>query len=144
MVRPEILSRKLSHLHLYLDELGRHRDVSLVEYRDEGGPRREVERLLQLIVEVAADINTHVVTESRGVPPKDYRQSFKMAATVGLITPELAEALMPAAGLRNAIVHDYADVDDKRVHAAIPMALADFSKYAAQVVSWLDARPVPE
>jgi len=126
---------------MYLQELDRHKDVTIVSYRAEGGPRREIERLLQLIVEVAVDINTHLATESEGVPPKDYRHSFKAAATAGVITPELAEALMPAAGLRNALVHDYAEVDDKRVHAAIRLALAGFRDYSAQVVSWLDSNP---
>ena len=139
MVRPEIVNRKLSHLRMYLQELERHKDVSLVSYQAKGGPRREIERLLQLIVEVAVDINTHLITESEGLPPTDYRQSFKGAARAGVITQELAETLMPAAGLRNALVHDYAEVDDKRVHAAIPLALAGFRDYSTQVVSWLDS-----
>ena len=69
MVRPEVVRRKLAQLHGYLDELGVHRDITLDQYVRRGGPRREVERLLQLIVEVAVDINAHVVTELEGKPP---------------------------------------------------------------------------
>ncbi|MGI8425176.1 MAG: type VII toxin-antitoxin system HepT family RNase toxin [Actinomycetota bacterium] len=141
MVRPEIVRRKLRHLHLYLQELERHRGVTISGYRSSPGPRREIERLIQLLVEVAVDINTHLVTESAGVPPKDYRESFKSVAQAGVITHELAEKLMPSAGLRNALVHDYADVDDKRVHAAIPLALDGFGAYANEVLSWLEPRP---
>ncbi len=69
MVRPEIVRRKLSHLDGYLDELERYRDVDLEMYLAASGPRRAVERLIQLIVETAADVNVHVPTELEGRPP---------------------------------------------------------------------------
>lgn len=140
MVRPEIVRRKVGHLHRYLDELERHRDVSFASYVAPGGPRREIERLLQLVVEVVVDVNTHVATETEGVPPADYRDSFRAAARCGIIQAELAEELMPAAGLRNALVHQYAEVDDRRVHAAIRPALDGFRSYASAVLGWLDER----
>lgn len=138
MVRTEIVRRKLSHLDGYLRELAAYREVTLDAYLAPGGPRRAVERLIQLIVETAADINVHVVTELEGTPPGDYRGSFLAAARVGLLPAELAERLAPAAGLRNALVHDYADVDDARVHAAIPLVLDGFREYARSVQAWLE------
>ncbi|HXF73416.1 MAG TPA: DUF86 domain-containing protein [Actinomycetota bacterium] len=138
MVRPEIVRRKLSHLDGYLDELERYRDVDLETYLAAGGPRRAVERLIQLIVETAADINVHVATELEGRPPSDYRASFHAAARIGLIPPALAERLAPSAGLRNALVHEYATIDDARVHASIPLVLDGFREYARSVVAWVD------
>jgi uncharacterized protein YutE (UPF0331/DUF86 family) len=140
MVRPEIVRRKLSHLTGYLDELATYRDVTFDEYVARGGPRRAVERLVQLVVEAAIDINVHVATELEGRPPSDYRTSFAAAARVGLIDPALAERLAPAAGLRNALVHDYVEIDDARVHAAVPAVLDGFGDYARAVRAWLTTR----
>jgi uncharacterized protein YutE (UPF0331/DUF86 family) len=38
-------------------------------------------------------------------------------------------------------VHDYADIDDARVHAAIPLVLDGFREYARAVQAWLDRQP---
>lgn len=141
MVRTEVVRRKLAHLARYLDELQTHRGVSLEDYLANAGVRRAIERLIQLIVEAAVDINVHVATELEGTPPADYRSSFLAAARVGLLPAELAERLAPAAGLRNALVHDYTDLDDARVHAAIPLVLEGFDGYARAVQAWLDRRP---
>jgi uncharacterized protein YutE (UPF0331/DUF86 family) len=138
MVRPEIVRRKLSHLDAYLAELEPFRGVGLEAYVAPGGPRRAVERLIQLVVEAAADINLHVASELEGRPPTDYRESFHAAARVGLIPVGLAERLAPAAGLRNALVHEYATIDDARVHASIPLVLDGFREYVRAVVAWLE------
>jgi uncharacterized protein YutE (UPF0331/DUF86 family) len=43
---------------------------------------------------------------------------------------DLAQRLIPAAGLRNRLVHDYEAIDPSRVHAALPIALRDLSELA--------------
>lgn len=139
MVRQELVRQKLTLLDGYLRELKRHRTVTADQYAEPGGPRREIERLLQLIVEVASDVNTHIAAEE-GSPPASYHDSFLAAARVGAIPADLAGRLAPSAGLRNAIVHGYGSLDDARVLAAVPVALDDFSKFIAAVVRWLDER----
>ena len=87
------------------------------------------------------DINLHVATEIEGRPPADYRESFRAAARIGLIPPTLAGGLAPSSGLRNVLVHGYANIDDARVHAAIPLVLDGFREYARAVLDWLDRQP---
>jgi hypothetical protein len=43
------------------------------------------------------------------------------------------------AGFRNVLVHEYADVDLKRVHAGL-QRLGDFDMFVADVERWLQAR----
>ena len=141
MVRPEIVRRKLLHLDGYLGELEPYREITLDAYLALGGPRRAIERIVQLVIETAVDINLHVATEIEGRPPADYRESFRAAARIGLIPPALAGGLAPSSGLRNVLVHGYANIDDARVHAAIPLVLDGFREYAGAVLDWLDRRP---
>lgn len=144
MVRPEVVRRKLSHLHGYLQELERHRAITYEQYLALGGPRREVERLLQLLVEAAVDINVHLVTELGGAPPGDYHSSFLDAARQGVLPAELASRLAPAAGLRNVLVHEYGDIDDAQVHGSIPRALDGWAEYARALESWLTSYEAQE
>lgn len=100
MVRPDLIRHKLGMLHRYLRELEVHRGISLEQYLTGGDRLRAIERLLQLIVEAAADINTHIVTEVEGAPPTDYRDSFEAMIRCGVIPGDLGGRLKPSAGLR--------------------------------------------
>ena len=54
----------------------------------------------------------------------------------------LANALAPAAGLRNRLVHEYDVIDDAIVLAAVHLARRDFAAYVAAVEAYLTARGV--
>lgn len=140
MVKPDLIRHKLAMLHRYLRELEAHREITLEQYLEAGDRLRAIERLLQLIVEAAVDINTHIVTEMEGLPPTDYTDSFQAAVRCGFIPAELGELLKPSAGLRNALVHEYGGIDDQRVHASIVLALDGFIRYQQSLTAWLSTR----
>jgi len=64
MVRPLMIERKLEALGTYLDELSALVPEDLRAYRGDRLRRRAAERMLQLVITVAIDINTHVAAES--------------------------------------------------------------------------------
>ena len=91
-----------------------------------------------MIVECASDINTHVILESGERPPENYSSSFIKAAEVKLINNELANKLKGSGGMRNIIVHEYMEIDDKKVYEVIPTAISDYKEYIRQVYDFLD------
>ncbi len=129
MVDKEVLQRKLTKLKDYLTELKLHSDISWEEYRDNSLYRRSVERLIQLIVDVAVDINTHCIVDSGGSPPSDSYQSFLKGAEIGLYPIEFAEQIAPSTGERNIIVHEYEDINDRLVYESISDVLHWYSEY---------------
>lgn len=121
----EVLLRKLARLRTYLEDLRPHRGRSPGELADDP---YEVERLLELLVQVAVDIVTHELAEG-GVVPESYRIAFLEAGRAGLIPEELAASLADAAGLRNVLVHLYEDIDYEIVAESVARALADFTRF---------------
>jgi uncharacterized protein YutE (UPF0331/DUF86 family) len=95
MVNKELVRRKLSKLILYLNELSGVKDYSLQDYLDNYFIKRTTERLLQLIVEVATDINGHIIVDSGDPPPKDYFQSFILLSHLGVIDNVFAKKIAP-------------------------------------------------
>lgn len=128
-----LLKRKLVQLKGYLEELARGKPSSFLEYQKSSKERRNAERLLQLIVETASDINEYILVESGMAPPEDYRTSFTELSRLSVLDPEFALEISKAAGLRNRLVHDYADIDDKIVYDSIDSALQQFSMYITAV-----------
>lgn len=138
MIDIDLVRRKLSRLNMYLDRLKPVTELSFSEYSSDFYKKTSAERLIQLIVECASDINNHVILESGERPPEDYRSSFIRAAEVGLIDHELADRLKGSGGMRNIIVHEYMDVDDKKIYEILPTAISDFKEYISQVDDFLD------
>ena len=110
-----VLIRKLRHL----DEL-----LQLLE-AESGTP---LERYLQ-------DRRQQLLVQGCGTTPQSYADTFLQAGQQNLIPMDLAQNLVPAAGLRNRLVHDYEAIDPQRVHAAIPIALADLRALQSAVTA---------
>lgn len=119
---PEVLARKLGRLERYLNDLAGHRGRSPEEV---AADPYAVERLLELVVQVAVDILSHLLAD-RGLIPESYRATFELAGVHGLVDEALARRLARAAGLRNILVHLYEDIDYEIVAASIDAALQDF------------------
>lgn len=138
MIDADLVRRKLSRLNMYLERLSPIISKSLNEYLSEFYYKATAERLIQLIVECASDINNHVVVSKGQRPPEDYTSSFIRAAEAGLISRDLAERIKGSGGMRNIIVHEYMDIDDEKVYKTLPIALSDYKEYIKQVDAFLD------
>jgi uncharacterized protein YutE (UPF0331/DUF86 family) len=138
MIDSDLVRRKLARLNMYLDKLKPIADATFNEYMSDFYKKTSAERLIQLIVECASDINSHVVLESGQRPPEDYTSSFIRAAEVELINHELANKLKGSGGMRNIIVHEYLDIDDRKIYEILPIAISDYKEYIRQVDDFLD------
>ncbi len=138
MIDSDLVRRKLARLNMYLDKLKPIANYTFNEYISDFYKKTSTERLIQLIVECASDINSHVVLESGQRPPEDYTSSFIRAAEAGLITHELASKLKGSGGMRNIIVHEYMDINDRKIYEILPTAISDYKEYIRQVDDFLD------
>lgn len=141
--RHEVVERKLGALAGYLEELRPKSRLSLAAYRRSGTTRRAVERLLQLCTDAAADACAGLLVVAGRGPASNLRAQFAEAAALGAIPADLAERLLPVAGLRNRLVHDYEQLDDARVWSAARAVLRELPLFIASVTDYLarlDAR----
>jgi uncharacterized protein YutE (UPF0331/DUF86 family) len=120
-----------------LDQLERLAGLSAEELSARPIERAAAERLLQVVVDLAVDVNALLVRSLTGAAPTTGRASFESVGATGVIDRDLAGRLAPAAGLRNVLVHRYTDIDVKRVAAAATSALGDFREYVRQVARFV-------
>lgn len=138
MIDIDLIRRKLARLNMYLEKIKPLSERSLIEYKADFYLKSSAERLIQLIVEAATDINNHVVVETENRPPEDYSVSFIKASDAGLISRDLAENLKGSAGMRNILVHEYMEIDDEIVYNAIPLAIQHYKEYIKQVEGFIE------
>ncbi|WP_019853075.1 type VII toxin-antitoxin system HepT family RNase toxin [Actinopolyspora mortivallis] len=96
-----------------------------------------VERLTCRLVDLAADINTHISSVLLGRAPENYRDSFDLMERTRVLTAELVGRIKPSVGMRNAIVHEYIRINYDIVAAAVPLALDTYSEYRRQVAGFV-------
>jgi uncharacterized protein YutE (UPF0331/DUF86 family) len=83
---------------------------------------------LALAIEDCIDIAEHLVAEHGWSAPDSAAEAFRTLAEKKVVSPELAERMVQAAGMRNAILHEYDEIDWQRIHAALmdPSRLQEF------------------
>lgn len=86
----------------------------------------------------AGDRALHLLRAHGSPTPPDYYRSFTLLGQADLIPNELAEALAPSTGLRNRLVHEYDDLDDRIVLEAVAEVRRLFPEYARAVEELLD------
>lgn len=112
-------------------------DVDEARLAAEPLTRAAAERLIQVVVDLAFDVNGHLAVARLGRAPETGRQSFLDLATIGVLEAELADALAPCAGLRNVLIHHYVEVRLDIVAAAVGTVLDLFPDYVRAVARHL-------
>jgi uncharacterized protein YutE (UPF0331/DUF86 family) len=83
---------------------------------------------VQIVIDVACMVVSH---EDLG-HPKSYAECLRILGRSGRIDEALAERLARAVGLRNVLVHDYLDVNDRLVYESLEN-LDDLRAFARQI-----------
>lgn len=124
-VRPAVVLARLAHLGAVLAQLERLQKLTAGEWAREPLHLLAAERGLHVAAEAIFDIGHHVLA-GRGRPlPAAYREVIPALVAEGVLTPELGSQLAGLAGLRNILVHDYAEVDSSRIRELIASRLGD-------------------
>lgn len=136
-----VIRDKLTRLGSYLQELEPlGRQYSLADYCASGLVKHSAERLIELIVEAAVDINGLLVTLQGLPPPKDYYASFLEVGRLGVYPWPFGKQLAKTAGLRNRLAHEYETIKDPLVYRVVKTMPALYRRYMASVHRYLFRR----
>ena len=65
--------------------------------------------------------------------PADSKELFEILAGRKVLSVRLSRKLVPMAGFRNLLVHEYLEIDRHRVYAILGNDLGDFEKFIKAV-----------
>lgn len=134
---PEVIRRHLASLREALTNLRRHSGRTAGEMRADADLRWVIERGLQLCVQNALDIATHL-SAAAGLDAPDYATAIDRLAELSVLSAEFASRLRPIAGFRNVLVHGYLQVDLGILERVLNAGLADLEEFAAHVEAHLE------
>lgn len=138
MVDKVLLLRKLSELEEYLAQISEYSSVSFEEYSDDWKIQRIVERTLQIMIELCADIAGHIISDRKLRVPVTYADAFRILSETGLIRPDLGDVMEKMAKFRNIIVHQYGRIDAAIVIMILRQHLDDFFLFRCAILQTLN------
>ena len=137
MIDAALVGRKALLITRDLADLAPLARTPLADYLANARDELVAERLLERIIGRMIDINYHLLTETAHPPPADYYASFTELAALGVYDIELGRRIAACAGLRNRIVHEYDEVDPRKVHEALGTAIQDVSTYLRAIEDYV-------
>ena len=91
------------------------------------------ERYLQLAIQAVLDIGNHIVADMKLNLPSDNKELFDTLAKRKVLSVPLSKKLVSMAGFRNVLVHEYLEIDRRRVYEVLKDDLGDFEKFIKAV-----------
>jgi len=130
---PVLVGKRLAKLREYVGLLRRLRSRPREQFLEDPFVIGNVERYLQLAIQVVLDVSNHIVADNRLGAVEEYRDTIRLLGQSGYLPADLTQRLLPMAGLRNILVHDYLEVDRSKIHAILQNCLEDFEQFALQI-----------
>ena len=139
MIDKEMIKRKIVLIQNDLSELARFKDLTFDEISKNYDTHKIIERILELVINEAIDINQHLISESSlGKLPSDFKESFTILSQIGVFSTEFSEQIGKSAGLRNILVHQYRELNEEIFYNSIKQCLLEYTEYCKYILSYIN------
>lgn len=136
MTDRELVAKKLARIATCLHEL---RTIASVDrIRTDVREKRFVEHTLQIAIQSALDVASHIASDERLGEPETNRALFQLLVGANVMSGDLASRLAEMAGFRNVLVHGYDEVQVQIVEDVVRNHLGDLDEFIAVVKRHLD------
>jgi uncharacterized protein YutE (UPF0331/DUF86 family) len=138
MTDAELVEKKLAFIEDRVEELRRlaHPDQIHHDVREE----RFVAHTLQIAIQAALDVASHIVSDERLGEPESNYQLFELLAKHGWLNAQDASPMRAIVGFRNILVHGYQAVDLDIMRDVVENHLEDLLTFASAIRDRLPER----
>ena len=137
MVDKALILRKLAELEEYLGQVKEYASITVDRYSKDWKAQRIVERTLQMMIEICADVAGHIISDKGYRVPATYADTFRVLYENDILKKDLFGTMEKMGKFRNIIVHHYDKVDTEIVIGILRNDLNDFSAYRNAIITIL-------
>lgn len=138
MTDAELIAKKLAEIETYVQELRTLADFE--KLRTDLKEQRFIALTLQLAIQAALDVSSHIISDDRLGEPRTNRELFMLLERHGWVSAALASHLRDMVGFRNVLVHGYDRLDLSIVEDVLKNRLPDLEAFVAAIRERLSVR----
>ena len=144
MLEEEFINRKINLIREDLGKLEHLRGLTIDEIAKDWLKYSALKNVLMEIIGRGIDINEHLILELMEKPeveaPRSYRETFLALAKLKILPENFARQIAKSAGFRNAVVHDYNEIDRYIIYRKVDDIIEEYGKYCGYVLDFLEKR----
>lgn len=142
MINKNFVIEKVNLMTAGLEQLAGFSKMTLVEIAGDYIKYSALKNILMETIGRAIDINEYLITQladPKIEAPKTYRDGFLAMGKFGILPPDFAQEIAKSAGFRNAIVHEYNNLDKSGVYETVGQAIDQYNKYCELVMRYINS-----
>ncbi len=142
MINKNFVVEKIKLISQGLEQLKSFENMTFAEVAGDYIKYSALKNILMETIGRAIDINEHLINASgKNLDvPITYRTTFLAMEQIGVLPPEFAREVAKSAGFRNAIVHEYNNLDKSAVYKTVGQAIGQYKLYCDYIMKYLDGR----
>jgi uncharacterized protein YutE (UPF0331/DUF86 family) len=133
----ELLEKKLAFIDTCVRELRQLGRPERIEH--DIREQRFIAHTLQIAIQAALDIASHIVSDRRLGEPRTNQELFALLQQDYWLSPELTQTMHQMVGFRNIVVHGYQSVDPRIMRDIVEHRLDDLLAFMTAIKSRLVA-----
>lgn len=141
MIDKYLINEKISLILRDLDTVRAFQNMTFDEVAKDQIKYAALKNFLMEIIGRGIDINEHLIArlfESKVEAPKDYKTTFLILKDLNILPKDFAEEISKSAGFRNAIVHEYNNLNKGIVYKTVGEAIDQYAKYCEYILEFLE------
>ena len=136
MVNRETITERLREIEENIVLLEELKSIPFDKFRDDLKTSKCVERCLEVSIQCILDICHHIIVDNNWPRPKDNKEAMLTISQKNIIPSDLAKRILPMAGLRNILAHEYLKVDLDKLYKHL-QNLDDFRAFQKHIVAYI-------
>lgn len=140
MIDKEFVREKINLITRDLERLREFSGFTISRMAEDFMRYAALKNILTEIIGRAIDINEHLIGELAKPAmssPKTYKETFLFLGELDVLPKDFAKEISKSAGFRNAIIHEYNNLDKGIVYRSVGDATGQYISYCGYILKFL-------
>ncbi len=136
MINPDIIKERLQEIDENLKILAELKGLDREKFKNDPKIFKLAEHCLQISIQALLDICQYIIASSNLQRPRDNQETIEIIAANNIIPVDFANRILPMAGLRNLLIHEYLEIDLDKIYQHL-QNLDDFRTFQKHIIAYL-------
>lgn len=136
MINSDIIKERMLEIDENLKILEDLRRIKREDFQKDPKIFKLAEHCLQISIQALLDICHYIIANNNWPRPRDNQEAIKIIARNNVIPEDFSQRILPMAGLRNILIHEYLKIDLERIYNHL-QNLQDFREFQKHILTYL-------